>query len=121
LIEDARALSEKLKPELRQPAFDPAEPMIDARTAAKIPGISLASWWIGVREERFPAPLYPMPRSARWRPSEIYLAIEKTRAMPHEVSETRAVARKEALDAYTAERRAKSKNYQKPEATAAAE
>jgi hypothetical protein len=46
--------------------------------------VSLAAFWRGVRDGRFPAPFYPAPRAPRWRKSELRCALEALRRTPAE-------------------------------------
>jgi predicted DNA-binding transcriptional regulator AlpA len=74
------------------PAAVPVMPMLTVREVAGRLGIVPASVWRGVAEGRIPKPLYPAPRSPRWRWDEVAVAMERTRAMPA----TAMLARREA-------------------------
>src|SRR5271168_1698704 len=73
--------------------LETADPLLTAHEAAAEVGSSIASWWRGVAAERWPKPLYPSPQSPRWRRSEIFAALEKTRALPSEAVAERVAAR----------------------------
>jgi predicted DNA-binding transcriptional regulator AlpA len=52
-------------------------------------GISVPAFWRGVKDERLPKPVYPMPRAPRWFEDELLAAVEKTRAAPSEALDRR--------------------------------
>jgi predicted DNA-binding transcriptional regulator AlpA len=58
--------------------------LLTAREAAEAVGLSLAGLWRGVAAGRLPCPVYPLPKSPRWRASELLAAVEATRALPRE-------------------------------------
>jgi len=58
--------------------------LLTAREAAEALGLSLAGLWRGVAAGRLPCPVYPLPKSPRWRASELLAAVEATRALPRE-------------------------------------
>ena len=66
---------------------------LGAREAAALLNMSLAGFWKGVRLKRLPDPVYPLPRSPRWFPSELREALLKTRAAPAEQAAARAAWR----------------------------
>lgn len=51
------------------------DPLLNAHESAAEAGIAVATWWKWVRLGRFPQPLYPLPKSPRWRRSEVRAAI----------------------------------------------
>jgi len=58
------------------------DPLLPPREAAERLGISLASFWRQVARGALPAPLYPSPRTPRWRLAELLAVVERTRARP---------------------------------------
>jgi predicted DNA-binding transcriptional regulator AlpA len=66
-----------------------ADPMMTASASANMFGIGLPAFWRGVRERRFPAPVYVTSRSPRWFQSELLAAVRRQRMLPME-----AVARR---------------------------
>jgi predicted DNA-binding transcriptional regulator AlpA len=79
-----------------EPAAEPADPFLDVREGAAAVGISIPSFWRAVAEGRLPMPVYPSPRTPRWRQSELIAAVELTRAEPaqQKLARARAAARK---------------------------
>ena len=51
------------------------DPLLNSHEAAAEAGIALSTFWKWVKLGRFPQPLYPLPRSPRWRRSEVRAAI----------------------------------------------
>ena len=51
------------------------DPLLTVREAAAEVGIGVTTFWKWVKLGRFPQPLYPLPRSPRWRRSEVRAAI----------------------------------------------
>lgn len=68
---------------------DSNDRMLRATEAAKIVGLSVPAFWRGVRDGRFPLPLYVASRSPRWWLGELRSALEAHRMRPAE-----AVARR---------------------------
>ncbi len=62
---------------------------IDAQSAARAVGLSIAAFWRGVAAGRLPRPVYPAPRAPRWYLSELHAALEATRATPREAMTAR--------------------------------
>lgn len=60
----------------------PEDTMIRAPEAAKVLGLSVAAFWRGVRDGRFPLPCYVSPRSPRWWLGELRSALEAHRMRP---------------------------------------
>ncbi|MGY4802849.1 helix-turn-helix transcriptional regulator [Teichococcus aerofrigidensis] len=58
------------------------DPHLSAAEAKSVVGVSLSTFWAGVRTGRFPQPYYPSPKSPRWKRSELLAALEATRAAP---------------------------------------
>jgi predicted DNA-binding transcriptional regulator AlpA len=69
------------------------DPLLPARDAADEVGLSLAGFWRAVAAGRLPAPVYPAPKSPRWRASELRAALEQTRALPREAMARRRAAK----------------------------
>jgi predicted DNA-binding transcriptional regulator AlpA len=69
------------------------DPLLPAREAAEEVGLSLAGFWRAVARGRLPAPVYPSPKSPRWRASELRAALEATRALPREAMARRRAAK----------------------------
>jgi predicted DNA-binding transcriptional regulator AlpA len=67
--------------------------LLTAREAAEAVGLSLAGLWRGVAAGRLPCPVYPLPKSPRWRASELLAAVEATRALPREAAARRRSAK----------------------------
>jgi predicted DNA-binding transcriptional regulator AlpA len=70
--------------------------LLTAREAAEAVGLSLAGLWRGVAAGRLPCPVYPLPKSPRWRASELLVALEATRALPREQMARRRAAKRDA-------------------------
>lgn len=51
------------------------DPLLTPQEAAAEIGIAVATWWKWVKLGRFPAPIYPLPKSPRWRRSEVRAAL----------------------------------------------
>jgi predicted DNA-binding transcriptional regulator AlpA len=51
------------------------DPLLTVREAAAEVGIGVTTFWKWVKLGRFPQPLYPLPRSPRWRRSEVRAAL----------------------------------------------
>lgn len=51
------------------------DPLLTPQEAAAEVGIALSTWWKWVKLGRFPAPSYPLPKSPRWRRSEVRAAL----------------------------------------------
>ncbi|MCK8786751.1 hypothetical protein M0638_20475 [Roseomonas sp. NAR14] len=64
------------------PASD--DPLLTAREGAAEVRLSLPAFWRGVRDGRFPAPVYPAARAPRWVRSELRAAVMRTRMLPTE-------------------------------------
>jgi predicted DNA-binding transcriptional regulator AlpA len=62
----------------------PARSLLTAREGAQAVGLSVPAFWKGVKDERLPKPVYPMPRAPRWFEDELLAALEGTRAAPSE-------------------------------------
>ncbi len=58
--------------------------LLDAEQSAEFRGIAIPTFWVQVRTERLPAPVYPAPRAPRWWLSELHEALMRTRALPAE-------------------------------------
>jgi predicted DNA-binding transcriptional regulator AlpA len=65
-------------------AWRPARALLTAREGAQAVGLSVPAFWKGVKDERLPKPVYPMPRAPRWFEDELLAALERTRATPSE-------------------------------------
>ena len=63
-------------------AYRPADPLLDARSAAPETGRALSTFWRDVRRGLLPAPFYVLPRMPRWRMSELQAAVAATRVTP---------------------------------------
>jgi predicted DNA-binding transcriptional regulator AlpA len=55
-----------------------ADPLLTPQEAAAEVGIAVATWWKWVKLGRFPQPIYPLPKSPRWRRSEVRAALTST-------------------------------------------
>ena len=51
------------------------DPLLTVREAAAEVGIGVTTFWKWVKLGRFPQPIRPLPRSPRWRRSEVRAAI----------------------------------------------
>jgi predicted DNA-binding transcriptional regulator AlpA len=71
----------------------PLENPVDAKKAAQLCGLSDATFQRGVKTGWLPLPVYPMPRSPRWFPSELRAAMLRRRKTPTEAKEERRQAR----------------------------
>jgi predicted DNA-binding transcriptional regulator AlpA len=69
---------------------------LSPREAAERLGISLASFWRQVARGALPEPLYPSPKTPRWRLAELVAAVEETRALPREQMARRRAAKRDA-------------------------
>jgi predicted DNA-binding transcriptional regulator AlpA len=69
------------------------DPLLPAREAAEEVGLSLAGFWRAEAAGRLPAPLYPSPKTPRWRASELRAALEATRCLPREAMARRRAAK----------------------------
>jgi predicted DNA-binding transcriptional regulator AlpA len=67
----------------------PTRTLLTARDAARTVGLSIPAFWKGVKDERLPKPVYPMPRAPRWFEDELFAAVEQTRASPTEAKAAR--------------------------------
>jgi predicted DNA-binding transcriptional regulator AlpA len=56
--------------------------LLTAEQAAQLLAITEQSLYRGIRAGRLPKALYPMPRTPRWRKSELIEALDRTRASP---------------------------------------
>jgi predicted DNA-binding transcriptional regulator AlpA len=72
------------------------DPLLPAREAADEVGLSLAGFWRAVAAGRLPAPLYPSPKTPRWRASELRAALEQTRCLPRVAAARRRAAKRDA-------------------------
>jgi predicted DNA-binding transcriptional regulator AlpA len=71
----------------------PMRTLLTARDAARTVRLSVPAFWKGVKDERLPKPVYPMPRAPRWFEDELLAAVEQTRASPAEAMAQRRSAR----------------------------
>jgi predicted DNA-binding transcriptional regulator AlpA len=58
----------------------PATGFVRAKQVLKFLPLSRSSWWLGVREGRFPAPVKLGPRTTAWRVQDIRDLIERLSA-----------------------------------------
>jgi predicted DNA-binding transcriptional regulator AlpA len=58
--------------------------LLDASALAELLGAHPCTVWRSVKEGRLPRPLYIAPTAPRWRESEVWAALEATRADPSE-------------------------------------
>jgi len=70
-----------------------SEALVPTKEAARLVGLSLPAFYRAVAQGRLPAPVYPMPRAARWYPSELRAALQATRMKPAAAVEARMRAR----------------------------
>jgi predicted DNA-binding transcriptional regulator AlpA len=56
-------------------AWRPARALLTARESAQAVGLSTPAFWKGVKDQRFPAPVYPAPRAPRWFEDELLMAV----------------------------------------------
>ena len=56
-----------------------SDPLLPAAEGAADLGIGLSTFWLYVSKGRLPRPVYPTPRSPRWRLSELRAAIATER------------------------------------------
>lgn len=73
-ISARKAAQDRRRAEMRALAGD--DPLLSPQEAAAEAGIALSTWWKGVKEGRFPAPVRPTPRCPRWRRSAIRSALQ---------------------------------------------
>jgi predicted DNA-binding transcriptional regulator AlpA len=68
------------KSKSRRPEYQPTDPLLTAREAAKERGQAVSTFWRDTRRGGLvPTPYYIGPKSPRWRLSEIRASIEATR------------------------------------------
>jgi len=48
-----------------------ADPWLTAEESAAAVGVGLSTWWKHVRLGNFPAPVFPLPHTPRWRQSAV--------------------------------------------------
>ncbi len=70
---DRKAARRARRAELRDSTPDP---LLNPKEAAAEAGVAVSTWWKHVRAGRFPEPVYPLPRTPRWRRSVIRAAAE---------------------------------------------
>jgi predicted DNA-binding transcriptional regulator AlpA len=74
-------------------AWRPSHALLTAQRSAQAVGLSTPAFWKGVKDQRFPAPVYPAPRAPRWFEHELLAAVERTRSLPSEAMAARRSAR----------------------------
>jgi len=68
------------KPKSHRPEYQPTDPLLTAREAAKERGQAVSTFWRDTRRGGLvPTPYYIGPKSPRWRLSEIRASVEATR------------------------------------------
>jgi predicted DNA-binding transcriptional regulator AlpA len=66
--------------------------LLDVDGVADMVRASVATVWRETKAGRLPRPLYVAPTAPRWRESEVWAALEKTRANPSESAVARRMA-----------------------------
>jgi predicted DNA-binding transcriptional regulator AlpA len=74
-------------------SYEPSDPLLTSEQAAIEVGLSEPGFWKAVSQGRLPAAYYPLPRSARWRRSELRAAVEATRMRPADQHAARRAAK----------------------------